>query len=487
MRENELRKVLLVKAVEEHGGDAALLTPADRAAAAREAMRAVPAGEALASGGVEGEALPRRAQGLLVARADALLQRIEARHPFVAQVLAMLGPSSSAMLALVLVALAAGAGLSVLDGSHRINVLAFPLLGIVAWNLAVYAWLLARALSPARARAAPRRAALASLASGVASRTIARSRSFNAPLSEALHAFSREWMEAARPLLLARAARAFHVAAAAVGVGLIGGLYLRGIAFDYRAGWESTFLDAHAARWLLGMLYGPASWLTGLAIPDVAQLEAARWRPDGGGEPAARWIHLMAATALLYVVVPRALLAIFAALKAVRLAWAAPLPASLPAHFRTAFAAVEGAVARARAIVMPFACELSPAALARLIAWIPGAAGGTVDIEARDGIPYGEEERFLAEFASRGGEGADIVVMPFSLATTPEDENHGTVLAGVRQRMEARPQSRLVVVIDEAPYAERMGGAPERIAQRREAWRRFVEAHGLQPVFLSLA
>jgi glycosyltransferase involved in cell wall biosynthesis len=83
---------------------------------------------------------------------------------------------------------------------------------------------------------------------------------------------------------------------------------------------------------------------------------------------------------------------------------------------------------------------------------------------------------------------ADIVVMPFSLATTPEAENHGEVLAGVRDRLAAsRAGARLLVVVDEAPYAERMAGAPDRIAERREAWRAFVRAHGLDAQFVSLA
>jgi hypothetical protein len=385
--------------------------------------------------------------------------------------------------------LAIGGGLSVLDGSRRINVLAFPLLGIVGWNLAVYLVLLLSLMRRTPSVATPLRSALASFGAGMAQRMIARSRGFNAPLAEALSRFAREWFDASRPLLLARAARAFHLAAAAVGVGLIAGLYVRGIAFDYRAGWESTFLDATQARHLLTALYGPGAWLTGIPVPDVAQLEAARWRPDGsGGEPAARWIHLMAASALVYVVVPRLLLALAATLNVTRLALRAPSPASLQPYFRTAFANIEGAVPRAVARVMPYAADLSPGALARLIAWVPTVAGGPVTVDAHDSVPYGEEERYLASFGERGGDAADIVVLPFSLAATPEDENHGVVLTGVRDRLaSAKPGARVMVVIDEAPYAARMGAAPERLEERRETWRRFVRAHGLEPTFVSLA
>jgi hypothetical protein len=196
----------------------------------------------------------------------------------------------------------------------------------------------------------------------------------------------------------------------------------------------------------------------------------------------------MAASAFLYVVLPRALLALAAWAKAMRLALRAPVPASLATHFRTAFASVEGAVAKATAIVMPYACELSPDALARLIAWLPGAAGGPLAIEARESVPYGEEERYLSGLGERGADRADVLVLPFSLASTPEEENHGKVLSGARDWLAtARPDARLLVVIDEAPYARRMEGAPGRMDERRAVWRQFIEARGLKAAFVDFA
>ena len=50
----------------------------------------------------------------------------------------------------------------------------------------------------------------------------------------------------------------------------------------------------------------------------------------------------------------------------------------------------------------------------------------------------------------------------------------------------ARPGARLLVVVDEAPYATRMAPTPERIEERREAWRSFVRAHGLEASFVRL-
>lgn len=486
MREAELRTILLVKAIEDSDPEGAVIASADRTAAAREAVRGV-ADSGVPAPPADGMALAPLAQRQLLARAQTLLARIVARYPFVDNVLALLGSSTAVTLVLVGAGLLLGGALSALDGSRRINVLAFPLLGIVAWNLAVYAVLLLVAVRPAGASRSALRGWVAATGASFASRLIARSRTFNAPLATALDAFAREWFAATRPLLLARAARAFHLAAAAVGVGLVAGLYLRGIAFDYHAGWESTFLDATRARGLLTVLYGPASWLTGIPVPDVAHLEAMRWRDGAGGESAARWIHLMAASALLYVVLPRLVLAAASAAAAIRLSLRAPLPATLPPYFRAAFNQIEGAAARATAIILPFACELTPDALARLIAWVPGAVGGNVGVQARASVPYGEEERYLATLGESAN-AADVVVLPFSLAATPEDENHGTVLAGVRDWLAThRPNAQLLVVIDEASYSQRMAGSPERLAERREVWRRFIEARALKPAFLSLA
>ena len=47
------------------------------------------------------------------------------------------------------------------------------------------------------------------------------------------------------------------------------GLYLRGLAFEYRASWESTFLDASIVRPIVAFAYAPGALLTGIAVPGV--------------------------------------------------------------------------------------------------------------------------------------------------------------------------------------------------------------------------
>jgi len=473
MREEELRTVLLVRAVEEADATGRVVPPADRAAAAREAKR---------QGGDDDR--------LLAARARQLLSQLAVRHPVLQDVHALAGGVSWSAWLVVVLGLLAGGALSALDGTRRIDILAFPLFALVAWNLAVYISLLVRALAkPSNAK--PRQRLLPRALADVTGRAVGalatRSRAFDSMLAAALGRFAREWLDASRPLLVARAVRAFHVAAAAVGIGLIAGLYLRGLVLDYQAGWSSTFLDATQAHRIAAIVYAPASWLSGVAIPDAARFEALRWE-GGGGERAARWIHLLALTTLLFVVLPRLLLALVTTFSVMRLEARAPRPAWLPAYFRAAFAGIVGSIERGVVLVAPYAYVPEPAALERLRAWIPEVVGASLPVDLRAPVAYGGEDAFLASFAERGGGVADVVVLLFNMASTPEDENHGTFLAGARDRLaRERPEAQLLAVVDEAPYAARMGADSPRMAERREAWRAFIAARGLEPRFTRLA
>lgn len=490
MRQDELRCVLLVKAIEETDRAGTLIPPADRIAAAREARRA--AGDAAVPREViEQGTLSEAAQRIGVERARILLRKVVARHPFVDTVLNLAGGPAWAPWVLVALGLFLGFALSALDGTRRINVLAFPLFGVVLWNVAVYVAIFAGWIRASPTAKPPRRLPemLAHTGMGRVSRLVAKSGAFNAPLAEALGRFTRQWFEVARPLLVALATRLFHLSAAAVGIGLIAGLYLRGIAFDYQAGWESTFFDPSRVRAALSVIYGPASFMTGIPIPDAAELEAIRWKDGAGGAPAAPWIHLLAATAALFVVLPRLAAALAATISISRWSRRAPLPPSLTAYFRTAFGALGGVIGRGLVTVIPYAYEPSAAARAGLRALLPPALGEGLTLDARAPVRYGDEEEFLRGLGDAGK--PDVVVLLFSLAATPEEENHGAVIAGVRDWLAAsEPHAQLLVLVDEGPYAARMaadGGADTRVAERRRAWQEFVAAHGLGACILNLA
>ena len=470
MREEALRSVLLIKAIEEIDRAGTLVPAAERLAAAREARRGV--GDSTTNEGTDSNeraALSESAKCMLAARADTLLKQVVARHPFVGTVMATVGGPAWVGSLLLLLGLLLGLMLSALDGTRRINILAPALLGLVLWNLFVYAAVIVNWMqSPANPASRSRWLASLLAQNGLArvTRLIVKSATFNAPLAEALGRFTSEWYVAAKPLLLARATRVFHLCAAAAGIGLIAGLYLRGIALDYQAGWESTFLDARQVRALLSVLYGPATFMTGIPVPDAAHIDVIRRQNGAGGESAARWIHLLAASTALFIVLPRLVLALLGTLSIRRWSRHAPLPPALTAYFRTAFSKVDGATSRGIIMVLPYAYEPSANSQARLLTLLPSALGENLAVDTHAPAPYGDEATFLQHLGERGGGIADVIVLLLNLAATPEDESHGAVISGVRDWLTRnRQHTQLLVLIDEGPYAARMaaqGGARRR-------------------------
>src|SRR5690606_10233413 len=107
---------------------------------------------------------------------------------------------------------------------------------------------------------------------------------------DALRRFAADHIVTAAPLQAARIALGLHLSAITFVAGALAGMYIRGLAFAYRAGWESTFLDASQVRAILGLVLGPASAITGIPLPDPTALEAMRL--PGPGADAAPWIHL---------------------------------------------------------------------------------------------------------------------------------------------------------------------------------------------------
>jgi hypothetical protein len=84
-------------------------------------------------------------------------------------------------------------------------------------------------------------------------------------------------------------------------------MYVRGLFFEYEMVWRSTFVrEPETVARVLQVLLAPACALLRWPAPDAGDA-AALLAPEG--VPAAPWIHLLAATALIVVVLPRAFLA----------------------------------------------------------------------------------------------------------------------------------------------------------------------------------
>jgi hypothetical protein len=101
-------------------------------------------------------------------------------------------------------------------------------------------------------------------------------------------------------------------------------------------------------------------------------------------------------------------------------------------------------------------------------------------------IPYGAEDSIPAAFdADAHRVGGRVLMM--NLAATPETENHGAAIVAARDHVRrARPEPRLLVLVDESSYAARFGApasATARLEERRRLWRAFVRGwrRGLVP------
>ena len=305
MDEAAARRILLVRAFETTPG--APWSDADRRWADREALRE--AGTARAD-----------AEALIVGRARLASLRLASRDPGIGTLLAVIDVPAWASTTLAAIAFAIGLASDAIGGSHRINMLAPPLLALMVWNVAVYALLAAHAL---RGRGAgsvrgPWRSALQALLDRMIALALPRQR------GKAMVRFVADWSASGRALHGQRLARALHLAAAAFALGALASMYGRGLAFEYRAGWDSTFLDADAVRRILGIVLAPARVLAGFELPDAARLAALHFA-GGAGENAARWIHAWAVSVLVVVVLPRLALAALATWRAGQLAQAFPL------------------------------------------------------------------------------------------------------------------------------------------------------------------
>ena len=280
MTEDQARQVLLLQAHETTAAMNPLWSLDDRAWATQQALATV-----------GGQATP---EVFATARAALALQRLLPRDKSAQRWLARRGWHPAWVLLALMLGVLFGFGVDQLGPPQRVNLLAPAVWAVVAWNVVVYLAL----LLPGNA---------GTLRAWLAAWGLGRAGSGGTNPTWL-------WVELALPLSIQRWAVLLHAAAAALGLGLIAGLYLRGLVLDFRAGWESTFLDAPTVQSVLDALLWPATLLTGIAVPLVAPLQLA---PGAAAQAsAAPWMHLYGATLLLAVVLPRTLLALWAATRA---------------------------------------------------------------------------------------------------------------------------------------------------------------------------
>jgi hypothetical protein len=180
---------------------------------------------------------------------------------------------------------------------------------------------------------------------------------------------------------------------------------------------------------------------------------------------------------LIYVILPRLLLAAVERLVARRLA------ANVRVDLGTAYASRAGgagAMPGARVEVLPYSHHLAPRAADALKTLLHDVFGTEAEIAIREPLAYGCDFGDLPRF---DGAGPTCRVLLFALAQTPETEVHGRLL---REARDARRESDgLVVIGDASTYRERVGDA-ERVAERRRLWERIAKEAGVAFVGVDL-
>ena len=461
MTESEALDVTAVRVIESADQDRAVWTDADRAWASHEAAAAV--GESAAAG------------VFLARRARLALDRLDGTLAPLRRGIRALAWRPWLGLAIVVAAFLVGVLVDRVGNVQRINVLAPPVLLLLVWNLIVYLALLATPLwrGTAGKTVDPLRALVAWLGTGWPGR---RKAGPGTPVAQWLGLVATEWARLTAALVRLRAARILHLAAAALALGVIAGLYLRGLAFEYRASWESTFLEPAAVRAILAAVLAPGAWLGGMPMPDLGRVTAMR---APGSENAGAWLHLIALTLLALVVLPRLLLAALAGWREARQARNLPLQLEQP-YFRRllrGFHVDPGPVQ-----VLPYGFTPSEGAVAGLQALLSRLQGGSAMVQVAPPAAYGDDAGGALQ--RRSGQPGPLVLV-FNLAATPERETHGAFAQAAAAASDAaRP---LLVVVDETSFKARAGADPQRLEQRRDAWRALLRPAQISPAFVELA
>jgi hypothetical protein len=321
------------------------------------------------------------------------LQRVEPSLPRWVYVVLLLG------------ALALGYTLTELGQERIINLLALPLILVLAWNGVMLCWGLWHELRRPK------------------------------PLSQPSAAKVVEaWQKEKRHSTVRRL---FHLAAAVLALGTIVGLYSKGWAREYRAVWESTLLDEGAAQRFFSTLYKPAAVLLNLPVP-LEQVPSMRLRPEQPQSvlpaPALPWIHLYAGTLFLAVIIPRLLLAglnLQRSRMRQRQLWRSLDWPNYEAKLRRSSRRHTNTAGVARVCLLAHQCGTEAAVNEERLSLLSEHLSQSLVPEFHTLTP-GEEEAFLQAWQPS----SSVVVLLFNAATTPEKEVHDLLVQQVREKLQ---------------------------------------------------
>ncbi len=478
MNESAAREVVLMRSIEQTDQSHQLLSQDDRQYATKSAR------ELAQWDAVDSKDAPM-SELFLIKRAELVIKKIAERTPAFSTYARKHNGWHTLGVALPILALLFGALVDRVGDPHRVDLLSAPLLLIVVWNLIVYLYLLLHAVWPDLGKSWLPRAITGRANAGRLSHLMSRLRGkLPQNLGIALAQFNAEWLHMTARLNGYRLRRILHSSAACLAAGAILSLYMRGLLSQYHAGWESTFLNADQVHSILSLLFAPVTLLfqlPGFSVEEVRALQFTNVAsPDGG----ARWVHLYAATLVLLVVLPRALLAAYASWRESRLSRHFTIDLGTP-YFHKLIVASDPAAVRLspKLQVYPYSFQLDVLRQQQLTLLSRRLLGEQAELQLQGSTGYGETAPALvmpappvmAENPDNRNE-TRIVCPLFNLSATPEKEEQGIFLEHL---MRQHPQ-RLMVLVDESGLRERLGnqaGSESRLQERIALWRQFCSLY----------
>lgn len=348
-----------------------------------------------------------------------------------------------------------------------VNLLSPALLLILFWQIVLYALLLVGTIAAPLGWMPkwPGRELFAALLSRLRILTVSKQTLRERPL----------WLSLLAPALRSEAARAFHLAAAALGAGLLTGLAFRGIGTAYTVGWTSTWLAGHEA-WLAALFsatYGLVPLeLFGTPFPDAAAIAEMNLRINAQGSPdAAAWLLRLMGLVAIVVILPRLLLAFFAGRRAKAahksFVWTEEemeAPAS-PQDLRSVSSVLKGAT-----VLTTVPADESLRRRTAALLMQPDVRWRTVDVW-KD-----EPESALASVDT------ETAVLLFDATATPEEEVHGHWIDAVGRR---QPDA-VTLLVDLSGLEAQFGAESERLTARKALWESFAAEHHAALRFLRL-
>jgi hypothetical protein len=197
-----------------------------------------------------------------------------------------------------------------------------------------------------------------------------------------------------------------------------------------------------------------------------------------GGASAAPWLHLVAITVLLAVVVPRLVLLL---ITAAVVSWRkrhVVLPLESPYFQR--LARLRGTGGPVRLALVPHGGAPSAQAALGLRTLLADAFGPALDLRLLPPVLSGGEDDAPTGIAVDTTHAAVLA----DFAATPEPEVHGRLVATLARALP--PGVPVALVLDASGFVRRFSGLEGRLAERRSAWQRFASTLGLVPLVVEL-